>query len=215
MALKNPVRALDSFFGGHSFSSGNAMFGPDWDILVQYLQNHPASERLSEEEFSYYIRVGVALGEAIASSTLRRFGEIGPEEILQLQGVRVTSADAPPAEGVQILAEFKPSPPCVAVYPSRLSTVKARLPEADRDYFSPRLLEISLAHELYHFLWETQYQGADWMSLIRSLGFSPLVFEVVPPKPVFLSPLTQEFAALQFSKSLLNLSRSPALLCLE
>lgn len=215
MPLRNPVRALYSVFNGSSRGAGNDMFGPDWDILLRYLQNHPGSDRLSEDEFSYYIRIGVALGEAIASSTLRRFGEIGPEEILQLQGVTVASAEAPPAEGVQILAEYRPSPPTVTVYPSRLDTVKARLPEADRDYFSPRLLAISLAHELYHFLWETQYQGADWMSLIRSLGFSPLVYEVVPPKRVFLSPLTQEFAALQFSKSLLNLSRSPALLCLE
>ena len=191
------------------------MFGSDWDILLEYLQCHPSSGAIPVEEFSYHVRVGMGLGEAVATHTLRRFGELSPEEILELEGVVVLPMDAPIGTGVQILAEFRPTPPQVKVFPNRIGAIRGRLPDELRDYFSPRLMDISLAHELYHYLWETQYKDTDWISLIRSLGFSPLIFENLPAKRVFRSPLTQEFAALQFSKNLLGLTQSPALLCLS
>jgi len=190
------------------------MFGRDWELLSRYLEKHPLSHTVSAELFQHYIHMGIDLGEAIARKALGHFVGMKAGEILEKEGITVKSSGAAKAGGIQVLAEYQEHSPIVWVYPERVQAVAAQLPVEHRDYFSGRIMDIALAHELYHYLWAEHYDIGNWVALIGFLDLSPSLFESISPKSVLNSPVTQEIAALQFSKTFLDLSRSPVLLCL-
>jgi len=103
------------------------MFGPDWEELQQYLKSHPLAGSIPTELFSYYIRAGMALGDAIARKTSSHFIGLGCAEILNQEGISIHTGSAPLALGVQILAEYQPQLPAVTVYPDRLNGALERL----------------------------------------------------------------------------------------
>jgi len=179
--------------------------------LLRFAESYPLSQAVPPGLLPLYVEAGMALGEALAARARKSFGARSAEEILKDEGVQLKMVDAPPAEGVRVLAEYQAEPPTVRVYPARIEHTRRQLREEGRNDLAERLGEIALTHELYHYLWHSSYEEQRPGDLVDLLGLSSKLHERIAPERLLRSPLTQEIASLSFVRTLLHLPELPLL----
>jgi len=184
---------------------------PDLQVLLDYAESHPLAPAILPETFPLSVRAAMALGEAAAARVRKDFPGLSAEEILEREGVRLETVDAPVARGIQVLAEYQGEPPTVRTYPARIEHTRGKLLKKAKNDLADHLEEIALAHELFHYLWQSGEELRPRASRTDSAALAQELFEQVSRERFLRTPLTQEIAALVFTKDLLGLSRLPVL----
>lgn len=155
----------------------------------------------------HWVDEALSAGQTLAGKTRLANGNLSARQLAAQSSVTVRVESSEKAlRSMMFVATYEPRPPTVTLYRSALSLLRGEVESRGLAQDFPELDEIAIAHELFHYLDQTQAGGS------IGKGFQVTTWRFGPWERIAVAHSAIEIAAHSFANTLLSLKRFPGVL---